>query len=259
MSFNFKNPHKIRVVLALVIILLGLINIGLVFTPYGNPPQCSSLQQPDNGDNCIIGANVGAGFMLFFGLVFIWMGLLSLLTSFAYRAHQLRNTAQKKLLIAITAVLLIAPPALITIYTAISVNKADKAQEQDATSFRSDYRSIFVEYNAPPNWNEVSKISSTTAYSENESLALYLNQCEAGKSVARYVNGSTYFVFSGVKDNKCVFYVHTQSAQASIWDSLLRTRCIWDVNSGEDNTQLFKADQNGIVFGDFLTKNCNSI
>lgn len=254
-----KKSHKIRFILAIAVILLGLATIGLAFTPYGNPPQCEGLQHPDKGDNCIIGANIGAGLIFFCGLIVIWLGILGLLTSFAYRAHQLHNTTQKKLLIVATAVLLIAPPTLIGLYTAKSVNEANNRAEQAAASFQANYRSDFVEYNTPPNWNEVSKESSTVAYSENASLSLYLNQCETGKSDVQYVNGRTYFVFGGVKDNTCVFYIHTQPAESGIWDSLLRTKCTWDINSGKDNTPIFIAGPNGIEFGDFLTKNCSSI
>src|SRR5438270_9904971 len=120
MRFTFKNPHTIRIILSIAIILFGLLSIGLVFTPFGNPPQCEGIQNPDRGDNCIIGANIGAGLIFFFGLFVIWLGILGLLTSFVYRAHQLRKTAQKRWLIAITIVLLIAPPTLIALHTAIS-------------------------------------------------------------------------------------------------------------------------------------------
>jgi hypothetical protein len=111
----------------------------------------------------------------------------------------------------------------------------------------------------PPSWNEVPKQSGTVAYSENSSLALYLNECEAGRSDVQYSNGGTYFVFSGIKDNNCVFYIHTLSAAATTWDGLIRTRCVWDINSGNDNTPIFNAGPNGIEFGDFLKKNCNPI
>ena len=259
MSFKLEKSHKIKVILAIAVILLGLVTIGLVFTAYGNPPQCEGIQHPDRGDNCIIGANIGAGLIFFSGLTVIWLGIVGLLASFAYRAHQLRNPTQKRLLIIVTAVLLIAPPIVTSIYTAKSVNEANNRAEQDAASFHADYRSDFVEYDTPPNWNEVSKESSTVAYSENASLSLYLNQCETGGSDVQYTNGRTYFVFSGVKDNTCVFYIHTQSAESGTWDSLLRTKCTWDINSGKDDTPIFVAGPNGIEFGDFLTKNCNLI
>ena len=131
--------------------------------------------------------------------------------------------------------------------------------KQDKTALQEKYRGDFIEYTTPPNWNQVTKASGTVAYSENSSLALYLNQCETGKSEVQYANGKTYFVFSGIKDSNCVFYIHTQSTTASTWDGQLRTKCIWGVDSGNDNTLIFSAGPNGIVFADFLRKNCNSI
>lgn len=262
MPYRLKNPHKIRVIIAIAVILFGLATIGLVFTPYGNPPQCGegeaavqNLKPPD----CIIGANIGAGIMLLFGLVIVWLGILGLLTLFAYRAKQSHQQTRQRWLLALTAIVFIAAFILWHFFITIPGNEAIDRIKQDEAAFHEKYRGDFIEYNTPPNWNEVSKASGAVAYSENSSLALYLNECEAGRSDVQYANGRTYFVFSGIKDNKCVFYVHTESAVAGTGDSLLRTKCIWDVNSGNDNTPIFSTGPNGIEFGDFLTKNCNSI
>lgn len=112
MPFKFKNPHKIRLIIATAVILFGLATIGFVFTPYGNPPQCGegettaqNLKPPD----CIIGANIGAGIMLAFGLMVIWLGILGLLVSFAYRVKQSHQQTRQRWLLTLTAIIFIAP------------------------------------------------------------------------------------------------------------------------------------------------------
>lgn len=262
MPFRLKNPHKIRVIIALAVIIFGLATIGLMFTPYGNPPQCGegkaavqNLKPPD----CIIGANIGAGIMFLFGLVIVWLGLLGLFASFAYRAKQSQQQAKQKRLLAVIVIVFVAPFILWHIFITVPGNEAVDRIEQDEAAFQEKYRGDFIDYNAPPKWDDVSKASGTVAYSENSSLALYLNQCETGKSDVQYANGKTYFVFSGVKDNNCVFYIHTQSKTSNTWDGLLRTKCIWGVDSGNDNTPIFSAGPNGIEFADFLKRNCSSI
>lgn len=137
--------------------------------------------------------------------------------------------------------------------------EASNSARQDAADFKAKYRSSFEGYDTAPKWDEVTKESSTAAYIENSSLALYLNQCETGKSNAQYQNGSTYFVFSGIKDNKCVFYIHTQAGSTATWDGLLRQRCVWDIATDKDDTPIFAAGPNGVEFGDFLSKNCKTI
>lgn len=259
MRFKFKSPHKIRIIIALAVILFGLATIGFVFTPYGNPPQCEGIQHPDKGDNCIIGANIGAGIIFFFGLIIVWLGILGLTASSAYRAKQLHQQTKQRWLLAAVAILCITPFILWHFFITLPGNHAIERVEQEEVAFQDKYRSDFVAYNTPPNWNAVTKESSSVAYSENSSLALYLNQCETGRSDVHYGNGKTYFVFSGFKDNKCVFYIHTGSAEASSWDGLLRTKCIWNLDAGNDNTPIFTAGPQGIEFGDFLTKNCSSI
>mgnify|MGYP000639725720 CR=1 FL=1 len=262
MPFRFTNPHKIRIILSIAVILFGLVTIGLVFTPYGNPPQCGegeaavqNLKPPD----CIIGANIGAGIMLLFGMLVVWLGVLGLLASLAYTARQSHQQTRQRWLLAVTAILFIAPFILWHIFITIPSNEAVERIEQEEAAFQEKYRSNFIEYSTPPNWNGATKESGTVAYSENSSLALYLNQCETGRSYVQYVNGRTYFVFSGIKDTKCVFYIHTQPAVAGTWDNLLRTKCVWDIDSGNDNTPIFSAGPNGVEFGDFLSRNCTTI
>lgn len=259
MPIMLKNPHKIRVILAIAVILFGMGTIGLLFTPYGNPPQCGTPEHPTTGDNCIIGANIGAGFILLFGLVFIWLGVLGLLASFAYRANQLHQQTKQRWLLAVTAVVFITPFILWHIFIRLPGNQAMESLEQQDAAFQEKYRSDFVEYTAPPNWNEVSKQSGAVAYNENSSLALYLNECEMGKSALQYANGSTYFVFSGVKDNACVFYIHPQAGSTAAWDGSLRKKCKWDLATVADDTPLFFAGPNGVEWGDFLKKNCKAI
>lgn len=256
MPFSSKNSHKIRIILAIAVILFGLVTIGLVFTPYGNPPQCEGIQHPDRGDNCIIGANIGAGFILFFGLAVVWLGILGLLASFAYRAKQYNQQTKQRWLLAVIGVVTVTPFILWHFFIRIPANEAMVKMEQEEIAFQEKYRSDFVEYVTPPNWNEVPKQSGSVAYSENSSLALYLNECETGKTEARYANGKTFFVFSGIKDNTCVFYTHTQTGSAPTWDGYIRQKCIWNTNSDKDNTPIFRAGPDGIEFGDFLATNC---
>lgn len=262
MLYRVNNLHKIRTIIAVAVILFGLANIGLVFTPYGNPPQCGegkaaiqNLKPPD----CIIGANIGAGMMFLFGVVAVWLGILGLLASFAYRAKQLQHWNKLKWLLAVTAIVFIAPFILWYFFITVPGNEAMDRIKQDEAAFQEKYRGNFIEYNTSPKWNEVSKTSGTVAYNENSSLVLYLNECEAGRSEVQYATGRTYFIFSGIKDNNCVFYVHTQPFAGNTWDNLLKTKCVWNVNSGNDNTPIFNTGPNDIEFGDFLSKNCNSI
>ena len=129
MPSRYLSAHKIRVFIAALIVLLGLVSVGYVFTPYGNPPQCEGLQHPDRGDNCIIGANIGSGLILLFGLMLVWFGAACLLASYAYRAYKIGKKSQMKLLIFITAVVLIAPPLSLSIYTSISESQANEISQ----------------------------------------------------------------------------------------------------------------------------------
>lgn len=134
-----------------------------------------------------------------------------------------------------------------------------KAVKQNDAAFNALYRSKFAQYTTAPNFNKVTAKSATVSYTENASVALYLNQCETGKSEVQYQNGSTYFVFSGTKDNKCVFYVQTQRAPTDKWDGILHQKCIWDISTDKDDTPLFAAGPNGIEFGNYVDENCKSI
>jgi len=135
MSFKFEKSHKIRVILAVAVILLGLVTIGLVSTPYGNPPQCEGIQHPNRGDNCIIGANIGAGIIFFFGLVVVWLGVLGLLATFAYRARQSHQQTKQRWLLAAIAIVFVTPFILWHFFITIPGNQAIEKVKQDEAAF----------------------------------------------------------------------------------------------------------------------------
>lgn len=238
----------------LIFLIVGLAFVGLALSPLGNPPQCEGNLTLNNS-NCIIGANIGGGLILLLGFGIVFIGLLVLLFSFLKRAHQLNHRLQKWLLFIVISILVFIPISWV-IKTGLD---ASNMMEKDAADFQAKYRSNFVEYKTPPKWDEVSGESSTVRYLENQSLLMYLNECEAGKSDAPYASGITYFVLSGVKDNECVLYIHEQAATAGVWDGFLRQKCQWRLDTPKDDTPIFRADPNGIEFGDFITKNCKSI
>lgn len=55
-----------------VSVLIGLGIVGIAFFPALNPPQCEGTQTQD----CIVGANIGQGLVLYFGFIVIAVSLL---------------------------------------------------------------------------------------------------------------------------------------------------------------------------------------
>jgi len=107
-----------RMITLLVIgILAGLLIIGLVFipSPWINPPQCEEFQSPSSGDNCIIGANIGLGFVFGFGFLVSIFSLISLVVFIIIKKLRNIQSALK------VSKLLMAPIILLILYIIVSM------------------------------------------------------------------------------------------------------------------------------------------
>lgn len=82
---------KNRTPLYVLVISVILSTLVIIFAAMeGNPPQCGSGQVPE-ADNCIIGANIGGGLLVFLGIGVYIIG--AMLAFMFYMIQTLRNKA----------------------------------------------------------------------------------------------------------------------------------------------------------------------
>ena len=93
-----SRNDKLRILISLVIILLGMLAVSLSYMTFLNPPQCPSdftQEQVDNSE-CGVGANIGAGLVWLQGIGMIIIGSLTLVVSIIYSALNRKNQKTNK-------------------------------------------------------------------------------------------------------------------------------------------------------------------
>ncbi len=265
MKIVFTSKDKLRSIISLAILVIGLLIIGAVFTPPLNPPQCEGYKTPQNS-TCIIGANIGAGLVWLLGMAIAIGGGIALTASVVF-ALVAGKTKRHGLALLITA-LIIGSVVLAAWYLLIGASSIKHAKYQAEIQKR---QVSFVQYKGMPNISSISgqttAITTKSGTGNASSVTLDLHNCSPGAAKVLYATGVTHFAFSGVRKDKnlesfnaseCVLYVGTENINQN-WDGLLHVKCVWRIlDTVAENQQEFPVTNNGIEFGKFPS-NCTDL
>ncbi len=269
MKISFTAKDKLRIKICLAILIFGLLIIGAAFTPYNNPPQCGEaytshheLQTPQNS-RCIIGANIGGGFVWLLGMAIAIAGGLTLaaVVILVLVRGNVRNPRAGPLITA----LIIGCIVLAAWYFFIGASAIKHAKYQGEIQKR---QASFVQYKGTPKLGEILGRSAAVTAKPNaenaSSITMDLHSCSPGAANVSYVSGTTHFAFSGVRkideyhDWECVFYVGVEKVNQK-WDGLLHAKCVWRIlDTVAENQQTFQVTGTGIEFGEFPS-NCTDL
>ncbi len=258
MKITFTHKDKIRIIISIVVLIVGLLIIGAAFTPPFNPPQCEGSLTTDNS-NCIIGANIGGGLVWLLGVAIAIAGGIAVATSLVFALAN-GNTQKPGKALLIT-VLVVGSVVLACWYTFIGASSIQKSKYQTEIQKR---QANFVEYKGIPNIDSVTGQSGALlvkpASGNASSVAIDLHSCSPGAAKVSYASGTTHFAFSGVRKDKslesfnaseCILYIGKKTAGQN-WDGSLPAKCTWRIpDTLSDNQLEFPVTDAGVQFGDF--------
>lgn len=267
MKIVLTRNDKIRIIISLAVIAIGLLAIAYVFSPYSHALKCPEFS-PGN-ENC--GEDgTAAGFVLVIaGLVAI-IGVIGLVASLLLK---LISTRLKKPKFAfLVTVLLVAAGLWVIGFIQGAPGRREESQKADITTSLKQQQASFVAYHSAPKFSDISVHSSAITTKPVTGLTTYitldLHACSPGTGQASYASGTTYFAISGVRrdklggsnDYECVFYMDAVATDQK-WDGLLHLQCVWPINpimndDAQENRRGMSVKDSGVDFRDFALLYC---
>jgi len=249
---NASRNDKLRIGGSLVILIIG----SIVF-------QISRNQQPSlPGD-----ADIMVCLIEGFSMIGVVVGAISSASLVLYALLKRIHPAKKALRITLLIVSIIT---IVCLYILIGVPSLKDIRHRIEIQQRT---SNFVPYTDAPRFDTVSDISSSVtarpSSAQATSVSLDLHACAPGRASVTYESGTTYFAFSGIKQEgslgnqkaaKCIFYI-SQPVADPHWDGRLPIKCTWSVSDVLVGNYLkFPVTTSGIQFNinDFLG-NCQDL
>lgn len=264
MKLAFTRNDKIRLLVSVVIIIIGLLIIGYIYSPLSNGLKCPPVAQaPNCGED-----PTAAGILLLLSAFIVVVGVVALvatlLLSFVARKVKRSFTALP------VTVLIIGGTLWIVWYVFVgAANMKEQRHQAEITSGLRSLQTQFVNYNNAPKFSAVTRQSrSVTTKTDSAGninyLTLDLYHCYPGAGKATYATATTYFVFSGIRkekfgdrnDYECVFYMQPVPTNQK-WDGLLHLKCVWQIDPVDgDNQNGHTVTAQGIDFRDFPLLYC---
>ncbi len=266
MEIAFTHKDKLRIIISIVVLVVGLLIIGVAFTPPFNPPQCEGNLTTDNS-NCIIGANIGAGLVWLLGMAIAIVGSIIVAASLVFALANAK-TRKPGMALLITAIV-VGATVWACWYIFIGAPSIQKSRYQAEIRTR---RANFVQYKGIPNIHSVTRKSDALtvkpATGNTNSVAIDLHNCSPGSAKVSYATGTTHFVFSGItkdknlegfNDSECILYIGKETVDQN-WDGSLPVKCTsWPISNTLSENQLeFPVTNAGIQFSDILG-NCQDL
>lgn len=246
MSFNITRHDKVRIILTTLGLVTGLFFMWWVETSHRNNPP------PD--------ADIGGGMIYLLGMIMAYangVGLMATLLYVFLRGITKRTSTAIAVTFVIMALLVLA--GWYWIIGAETIQKNSYKRE-----IRSRYSS-FVKYKSPIMVSAVSGESGAVRVSSTKDnsgiIMIDLHDCSPGLAKVTSATSTTYFAFSGVREDEhlpgfgrsvCELYIGKQTT-GQAWEGMLCAKCIVRLgNELANNSLQLPYTASGIQFGMFL-------